>query len=106
MARDQKKKKPGALNAEVREEPSLPLPSKNGGGDGPAPPAITTGKKTGQLPPALPPSQTDKLPPLPSSGTKEPPPLPIAKSKEPPPLPKSKAKEPPLPPSSEPKEPP
>ncbi len=106
MARDQKKKKPGALNAEVREEPSLPLPSKNGGGDGPAPPAITTGKKTGQLPPALPPSQTDKLPPLPSSGTKEPPPLPIAKSKEPPPLPKSKAKEPPPPPSSEPKEPP
>ncbi|MEE8253510.1 MAG: hypothetical protein V3R17_06215, partial [Hyphomicrobium sp.] len=107
MARDQKKKKkPGALNAEVREEPSLPLPSKNGGGDGPAPPAITTGKKTGQLPPALPPSQTDKLPPLPSSGTKEPPPLPVATSKEPPPLPKSKAKEPPPPPSSEPKEPP
>jgi hypothetical protein len=106
MARDQKKKKPGALNAEVREEPSLPLPSKNGGSDGPAPPAITTGKKTGQLPPALPPSQTDKLPPLPSSETKEPPPLPVAKSKEPPPLPNSKAKEPPPPPSSEPKEPP
>ena len=108
MARDQKKKKPGALTAEGREEPSLPLPIKNGGGDGPAPPAITTGTKTGQLPPALPPSQTNKLPPLPSSGTKEPPPLPVAKSKEPLPLPKSKseAKEPPPPPSSEPKEPP
>lgn len=104
MAQDQKKKKLSARVAEAREEPSLPLPSKKGDSDSPVPSAIPTDQKKGQLPPALPTSQTEKLPPLSSSGTKEPPPLPVSKSKDPPPLPNSKAKEPPPGPKTEAKE--
>ena len=55
MAQDQKKKlDPLGAEVDVREEPSLPLPSKRGKGDNEAPPAIPKNKKAAQTPPATP----------------------------------------------------
>ena len=116
MAQDQKKKlDPLGAEVDVREEPSLPLPSKRGKGDNEAPPAIPKNKKAAQTPPATPknkkaaqappaiPSSSKSKKRSPSSVSKAdgPPPIPEIDDKEPPPLPGPEAKEPAALPSSD-----